>query len=314
MEGLHRQLRTRRITPTSTGPLPRLPRREPPCPSPHPIRPPCSGSRRSAAWLLLPWAAWVVRGRGRSAALASWGWAGVWLVPGPFGGPGRGGWPPSRRCTSPPGPGFCLVLRIRCCPSTTWPLPPSTASLTRGRGRLAAWRRVVELVRGGPGSVRRGRVVTAATASSLHVPSGAGVFAWCSASVVARPLRGRYRPRWLPLTRGRGRSAAWRRAVGLVPWLVPGPFGGAGSWGWPPSRRCTSPPGPGSLLGAPHPLLPVHYVAVTALVGIPRLAVGGRCPGGGPESRGQARSTARHGSRRVQKPDRDATPMAWDCP
>ncbi|MGC0422850.1 hypothetical protein ABIA38_008395, partial [Embleya sp. AB8] len=38
------------------------------------------------------------------------------------------------------GRGFFLVLRIRCCPSTTWPSLPWSASLARGRGRSAAWR------------------------------------------------------------------------------------------------------------------------------------------------------------------------------
>ncbi|MGC0420726.1 hypothetical protein ABIA38_006256 [Embleya sp. AB8] len=71
-------------------------------------------------------------------------------------------------------------------------------------------------LRGSAGSVRRGWVVAGAAVSSLLVPSGAGVFAWCFASVVARPLRGRYCPGRLPLTRGRGRLAAWRRGVGLV--------------------------------------------------------------------------------------------------
>ncbi|MGC0423559.1 hypothetical protein ABIA38_009108 [Embleya sp. AB8] len=51
--------------------------------------------------------------------------------------------------------------------------------------------------------------------------------------------------------------------------VAPGPFGGADSWRLSPPRRCTSPPGPGSLLSAPHPLLPVHYVAVTTRDGFP---------------------------------------------
>ncbi|MGC0415763.1 hypothetical protein ABIA38_001271 [Embleya sp. AB8] len=67
--------------------------------------------------------------------------------------------------------------------------------------------------RGGPGSVRRGRVVAAARVSSLLVPSGAGVFAWCFASVVARPLRGRHCPGrlcWLVVGGG--------RPLGVVMW------------------------------------------------------------------------------------------------
>ncbi|MGC0415764.1 hypothetical protein ABIA38_001272 [Embleya sp. AB8] len=140
---------------------------------------------------------WLVAGGGRPL-----GRRGVGLVPWwprvRSAGPGRGGCP--RLVVARPlrGRGLCLVLRIRCCPSTTWPLPPWTASLARGRGRSAAWPRGVGLVRSWPRVRSAGRVVAAATVSSLHVPSGAGV-----------------------------------------------------------------------LLGASHPLLPVHYVAVTTRVGFP---------------------------------------------
>ncbi|MGC0423460.1 hypothetical protein ABIA38_009008, partial [Embleya sp. AB8] len=123
--------------------------------------------------------------------------------------------------------GLCLVLRIRCCPSTTWPSLPWSALLARGRGRLAAWRRGVGPVRGGPGSVRRGRLVAAVTASSLLVPSGAGVFAWCSASVVARPLRGRHCP-------------------GRLRWLV---VGGGCAWGVGGFGRCAGVPASCELVG-----------------------------------------------------------------
>ncbi|MGC0419650.1 hypothetical protein ABIA38_005171 [Embleya sp. AB8] len=221
---------------------------------------------------------------GAVGRLASWCGAGVGRPRVRSAGPGRGRWPPCRRCTSPPGPGsllgaphpllpvhyvavtarvgflrlavggrcplgvvvlgccpgwprvrsagqgrgggrrlvvarplrgrgLCLVLRIRCCPSTTWPSLPGTASLVRGRGPLSARRRAVELVRGGPGSVRRGRVV----AGGRRV-------------VVARPLRGRgfclvLRIRCCPsttwplppgtasLARGRGRLCVGRRGV-----------------------------------------------------------------------------------------------------
>ncbi|MGC0416603.1 hypothetical protein ABIA38_002111 [Embleya sp. AB8] len=112
----------------------------------------------------------------------------------------------------PSGAGFCLVLRIRCCPSTTWPSLPRSASLARGRGWLAAWRRGVGLVpwwpwvgSAGPGRGGCHRLVVAR-------PLRGRGFAWCSASVVARPLRGRYHPGRLP----------WLVVGGRCPWGVGG--------------------------------------------------------------------------------------------
>ncbi|MGC0423379.1 hypothetical protein ABIA38_008927 [Embleya sp. AB8] len=121
---------------------------------------------------------------------------------------------------------------------------------------------------------------------------------WLAGGVVARRggglvlAGGRCRPGWLGwfVVGGGGPLGVVRRTLSAV---ALGSFGGAGSWGWPPSRRCSSPPGPGSLLGASHPLLPVHYVAVTALVGfagswsgaVGRLGVGVLgCWRGGPGS------------------------------
>ncbi|MGC0416616.1 hypothetical protein ABIA38_002124 [Embleya sp. AB8] len=104
----------------------------------------------------------------RVRSAPSWGWVGGWLALGPFGGAGRDGC--HRLVVARPlrGRGLCLVLRIRCCPSTTWSSLPSTASLARGRGRSAAWRRAVGLVCGwsrvrsaGPGRDSGHRLVAA---------------------------------------------------------------------------------------------------------------------------------------------------------
>ncbi|MGC0422888.1 hypothetical protein ABIA38_008433 [Embleya sp. AB8] len=79
--------------------------------------------------------------------------------------------------------------------------------------RLASWCWAGAVV--GPGAVRRGRVVTVATASSLHVPSGAGVFAWCFASVL--PVH------YVAVTARDGFAGSWSGAVGRLGVVV---------WGW----------------------------------------------------------------------------------
>ncbi|MGC0422619.1 hypothetical protein ABIA38_008163 [Embleya sp. AB8] len=101
------------------------------------------------------------------------------------------------------GRGRGCSVRGACPPCGGWALG------RRGVG-LVSWLALGRF--GGAGSWR------VAAVSSLLVPSGAGVFAWCSASVVARPLRGRCRPGRFPLTRGRGSLSVGRRGVGLVAW------------------------------------------------------------------------------------------------
>ncbi|MGC0418790.1 hypothetical protein ABIA38_004309 [Embleya sp. AB8] len=142
--------------------------------------------------------------------------------------------------------------------------------------------------------------------------------------VVARPVRGRglllgaphplLPVHYVAVTARDGFPGSWSGAVGRLGVVALGWWRGwpwvrsaePGRGGWPPPRRCTSPPGPGFLLGAPHPLLPVHYVAVTARDGFPgsrsgavgRLGVGVLgCWRGGPGPVRRGRLVA--GSRRL---------------
>ncbi|MGC0423154.1 hypothetical protein ABIA38_008701 [Embleya sp. AB8] len=135
------------------------------------------------------------------------------------------------------------------------PSPPGSACLIRGRGRLSGGHRGVGLGGGwpwvrsaGPGRGGGRRLVVARPLRGRGLCLVLRIRA-------ARPLRGRCRPGrpcWLVVGGG------WPLGVVVVGWWVvaPGPFGGAGSWRLPASRRCTSPPGPGSVLGAPHPCCP----------------------------------------------------------
>ncbi|MGC0417622.1 hypothetical protein ABIA38_003136 [Embleya sp. AB8] len=210
-------------------------------PSNHPGRGGRAGSMRSATARYVAVAVRVGFAGSWSGAvgrLASWCWGGAWLVLGRFGGAGSWRLPASRRCTSPPGPGLCLVLRIRCCPSTTWPLLPWTALLARGRGRLCVGRRGVRPLRRRCDLVRGGRFPFGAwvcwlglrlrVCEALGSPSACGPF--CLVATRFGPGEhetGTHRP---AQTRAPGKTAghASRRALGVSSGSGFGPGEGAG--------------------------------------------------------------------------------------
>ncbi|MGC0421830.1 hypothetical protein ABIA38_007366, partial [Embleya sp. AB8] len=141
------------------------------------------------------------------------------------------------------GRGLCLVLRIRCCPSTTWPLPPWSASPDSRSGAVVHWASGGWFGRcaGVPGSLRLG-----GGCCGVHVDRRLGVLGGvCVRCSVSSGVRGvfclvvpRFRPgkhetrtRRPAQTRAPGKTAgqASSQALGVSSGSVFGPEERAGA-------------------------------------------------------------------------------------